>query len=312
MLHAHPRIAVPPETRFVVQVYDRRADFGDPRDAEVRRAVARFITKRRWSRFDDLGLERRSVTRVIVQAPPTVGSMVGAVLRSYAERFGKPRWGDKRPAHIERIDEILRLFPDAQIVHIIRDGRDCVASLLRMPWWEHGSVGAVHKWVEAMRLGARARRRLGPDQYHELRYEDLVVRPDVILRELCEFLGEDFSTDMLEPHEIADEAVPDRKHWHERTSRPVDDAAIQRWQDQLPADVLALMEFVGHRRLRRHGYGLSNRRPRVPPPGLLWLYVRYAAKRRAWLERRRLNDHVVRVRYRHPVAYTPQQPDGWA
>ncbi len=55
------------------------------------------------------------------------------MLRAYADRFGKVRWGDKRPAYRHSIWVIQRLFPDAQFIHLVRDGRDCVASMERMP-----------------------------------------------------------------------------------------------------------------------------------------------------------------------------------
>ena len=37
----------------------------------------------------------------------------------------------------QEVDVLLRLFPDAQIVHIVRDGRANVASLKKMPWWPY-------------------------------------------------------------------------------------------------------------------------------------------------------------------------------
>src|SRR4051812_46854361 len=122
MLHAHPRIAIPPETRFVVPAYYRRREFGNLADPERRRALARWITGTRGLRFRDLGLDAESVQRDIVSAPPTMGSALSAVFAAYARRFDKVRWGDKRPAYFAHLDEVLRLFPTAQIVSIVRDG----------------------------------------------------------------------------------------------------------------------------------------------------------------------------------------------
>ncbi|GHD53924.1 hypothetical protein GCM10010317_037380 [Streptomyces mirabilis] len=72
----------------------------------------------------------------ITDGPPTLGSALGSALgialRAYAEEHGKVRRGDKRPAYALHVAEIQRLFPDAQFVHLVRDGRGCVASLLRM------------------------------------------------------------------------------------------------------------------------------------------------------------------------------------
>src|SRR5215475_1669200 len=133
MLHAHPRIAIPPETRFLLTAYRRRHEYGDLTIAENREKLANFVTGKGTS-FGDLGLDRAATVAEIVAGPPTLGSAMGIVFRAYARRFDKPRWGDKRPAYLLNLDVLLRMFPDAQVIHIIRDGRDCVASMREAPW----------------------------------------------------------------------------------------------------------------------------------------------------------------------------------
>jgi hypothetical protein len=123
MLHAHRRIAIPPETRFVLSGYRQRRSFGDLREPAPREALARWIVDRRQTRFADLGLDAEQVAARIIAGRGTLGSAFGTVFQAYAERFGKPRWGDKRPAYLQNLDVITRLFPDAQIVNLIRDGR---------------------------------------------------------------------------------------------------------------------------------------------------------------------------------------------
>ena len=124
MLHAHPRIAIPPETRFTLAVYGERRDFGDLEVEANRRALARRIVDRRDTRFCDLGLDAEDIVERIAAGPGTLGSALGTVFQRYAARFGKPRWGDKRPAYLHNVDILLRLFPDAQFINIVRDGRD--------------------------------------------------------------------------------------------------------------------------------------------------------------------------------------------
>jgi hypothetical protein len=84
------------------------------------------------------------------------------VFQRYAARFDKPRWGDKRPAYIQNLDVILRLFPDAQIVNIVRDGRDCVASLKEMSWHRQDLYATIAAWARAVDEARRAARRLTP------------------------------------------------------------------------------------------------------------------------------------------------------
>ena len=103
MLHAHPRIAIPPETRFVLESYRRRRDFGDLTDPGRRRALAEWITRGRGRYFADLGLDPDGVIEEIVAEAGTLGTALGVVFRAYARRFGKPRWGDKRPAYVRNL-----------------------------------------------------------------------------------------------------------------------------------------------------------------------------------------------------------------
>src|SRR4051794_22219186 len=73
MMHAHPRIAMPPETRFLIPAYRNRADFGDLRIPENRRRLAVEMTEDP-GRFHELKLDRDEIIDKIVAGPPTIGS----------------------------------------------------------------------------------------------------------------------------------------------------------------------------------------------------------------------------------------------
>ena len=55
MIHAHPRLAMPPENRFMMSIYLRRAEFGDLRDDENVEAFGEALTAQ-GTRIMDLGL----------------------------------------------------------------------------------------------------------------------------------------------------------------------------------------------------------------------------------------------------------------
>ena len=302
MLHSHPRTAIPPENRFVFPVYARRLRFGDLRLRRNRDRVASFIINRRWTRLEHLGVEPDDLRRRVRQADPTIGSLLATVFEAYAARFDKPRWGDKRPAYIDQLDMVLRLFPDAQIIHIIRDGRDCVSSLKHMPWWRRSTYAAIRTWVDAIDNGARARAALAADQYIEVRYEDLVADPEPELRRVTAWLGEDFDPAMLEPHRVSRVAVPEGKTWHRNTRREVNASAVRRWASDLAPWELRLMEAVAGDRLRQYGYELSHGSRPTPPPVHLARYTHEVLRRRLWSARRRRHDRITQRRYGWPVA----------
>lgn len=298
MLHAHPRIAIPPETRFVLTAYRSRNSYGDLRREANRRALALDITGNRRTLFYDLGLDAQQVVAEVASGPPTLGSVFGTIFRAYARRFGKPRWGDKRPGYYQCIPGLLRMFPDAQIVHLIRDGRDCVASLKSMPWARQDIYEAISTWTEAIDSCRRAARRMPPDAYAELRYERLVADPDGQLRELCDFLGEDYDQAMTQPHKVAD-SIPERKTWHAGNRRPITPAPSGTWRGRLDSSEVSLCERVMGRRLRELGYDLSG----APRPAAVHLarYSRVAVLRSGAAAKRAAGDRLERARERGPV-----------
>jgi sulfotransferase family protein len=300
MLHAHPRIAIPPETRFVLTSYEARNSFGDLREESSRRALATSIVGERSTLFYDLGLDAGDVLDEIVAGPPTLGSAIGIVFRAYARRFDKPRWGDKRPGYYQFIPALLRLFPDAQFVHLIRDGRDCVASLQAMPWFTQDFYAAVCTWIEAIDSGRRAARRLPPGTYFELRYEQLVADPGVRLEELCAFLGEEYHPAMAEPHRIAGSTLPERQIWHAETQRAVTAAPSGTWRERLKPWEIAVCEAAMGGRLRALGYEVTGAGGR-PSAAHLARYARSAGLHRGAAFKRRMRDHLERRREAGPV-----------
>ena len=119
---------------------------------------------------------------------------------------GSARYGDKYPPYCADVPELAALFPEAQFIHIIRDGRDVVSSLARTRaanrGWRRGpdipEVGSlVSDWASFVLSARRAGRALAPGRYHELRYEHLLADPVPTLRTTLSFLGEQIDDEMI-------------------------------------------------------------------------------------------------------------------
>ena len=299
MLHSHPRIAVPTETKFVLPAYTRRCEFGDLAVSENRRALADWITRDRSTKFRNLGLDAAETADEIVAGPPTLGSAVGTVFRAYACRFGKPRWGDKRPSYFRYAAPLLRMFPDAQFVHLVRDGRDCVASLLEMPWYDQDIYHAISAWREAVDRGRRLAGRLGPDSYYEMQYERLVADPVDELTRLCGFLGEDFDPAMTHPAGVAKRTVPERKKWHGRTKDAVTTTRVGSWAQRLHSWEISLAEAAFGERLAEYGYEPSGL-PK-PPASHLARFTKINTHRRMAASKDALRERWRRHHEPNPV-----------
>jgi len=124
---------------------------------------------------------------------------------AYAQQRGKPRWADKTPLYALHLDFIDALYPDCQVVHVIRDGRDVVASH-RDRWGYVAAVKAIDKWPRFVTKARAFGRTMPSDRYMEVRYENLVGNTEITLRKLLDFLGEPWDAAVLNhedsPHEV--------------------------------------------------------------------------------------------------------------
>jgi hypothetical protein len=297
MLHAHPRIAIPPETRFLLGMYQHRARYGDLSAEQNRRKLATAITGRRATHFRDLHVDADKVVERIVEGPPTLGSAFAAVWEEFAAARDKPRWGEKRPAYCLWTGALQRLFPDAQFVGIVRDPRSCVASLLKTTWWKGGFERALTAWVRADWYMRRFARTAAADTYFQLQYEELVVDQQVHLERLCTFLGEEFDESMLDHTEAAADIVPKRAAHHVLAHGEVDPSRIEAWRAVLTPEQVGLIERVCRRRMQHYGYAPSG--VGVRPPRELSTSFAKCLARAEWTHRMALLRDV-RQRRRDP------------
>jgi hypothetical protein len=307
MLNSHPEMAIPHETRILIDGYRRRAEWGDLRDPENRRRVARWVVERQVSRYRQLTEDPDDLVERMVAAAPTIGSVLGAGFRLYADRNGKPRWGEKRPSLVLNLDAAFAMFPDAQYVNIVRDPRAVVASIRKVGrrhgWGAHGIPGGTDTWERSVRAADRWRRRLPDDRFLEVQYEHLVADPAAVLGRIVAFLGLDAAglDAMLRHHETAD--IQSRT-LHALVSKPVTAERLRAWEQALRPREIAFVESVLGDWMRRYGYEPVSAGVTVPP-GLRRRYRRRRSEMRREAARRSLRERWLRVKYRRPVAVQP-------
>ncbi len=104
-----------------------------------------------------------------------------------AERAGKRRWVEKTPGNVLHLEAILRTWPAAQLIHLIRDPRDAYAS------WKKNRKHDVARFIsDVLAIEAALGEQLGAasPSYCEVHYRDLVLEPARTMREVMAFLGE--------------------------------------------------------------------------------------------------------------------------
>jgi hypothetical protein len=287
MCESHPDMAVAPESGWLLTALPARVEaFSAARFVEQIYADEQF---RRW------GVSRAAVELSFHATPPrTYVDAVRHVYTLWAAQRGRSRYGDKTADHVRGLDVLTALFPEARVVHVVRDGRDVAASFLELGWSDTIEHAALH-WRQRVLQGRHARDLLGPVRYHELRYEDLVLQPEPTLRRLCEAIALPFHPGMLDHQQAAagvarGEPPANRNRYLRRPVMP----GLRDWRRDLPAAAVDRFEVVAADALVELDYEL-----RTPPAQNKALGTRLAA-RRQWLtwHTQRLNPRSRRSRRR--------------
>lgn len=194
LLSVHPQIASFPESHFFTRTVGvGNGIFG----------IALPGTKRRLYRYlDEIG------HRELRQLIPFLSFSIKNYTKSFVDildtltiNSGKNCWLEKTPRHLHFINTIEKYVSGAKFIHMVRNGKDVVASLYeithRHPWRWGGPRGikrCVLRWNKDAKI---TRQYLNRKNHLIVKYEVLTEKLQESLENICKFIGVDFQEDVL-------------------------------------------------------------------------------------------------------------------
>lgn len=255
ILSRHSAVAVPPETSFFQRTYDRRFLFSLSNffGRDRRGAMVDFLFTN--SRFLDLGLSKTSVLEKFGKYPVAYKFLFRSFLQVFAKMQGKNRIIEKTPIHLEYVDTILSWYPDAKIVHIIRDGRDVSASLMQVAWTHKNLDHHAAYWAWCVRTARKLEHKY-PKNFYTVKFEELISAPKKTIRSVCEFLGLEFEASMLDTG-VKVATVPEwEREWKDASLSKPNSSKLAKWKT-MDQRVVANIEQLISTELQEYNYPLA-------------------------------------------------------
>ena len=198
---------------------------------------------------------------------------------------------EQTPEYVQCWEEILRVFPDASFLHVVRDPRSVFSSFrsAAKSWadpmrFTTDPLEAAEEWVREVESGRRIAE--ATDRYLEISYEDLRGNPVEQLGRILESLG--LSADAAFLEKAVETCSIDRM----KKSSGVAPGGFFRkgqvagWREELSRGEIRMIEHVAGDLMRELGYDLVNRPPVPAPVRLRWRRFRRrradAFRRWAW------------------------------
>jgi hypothetical protein len=253
ILAGHSRIHIPPETWFIEDLV-RELPLASPLSPEqVARAVVIMTTHYRWPDLEIAAVDLRAWAEALES--PQLVDIINLVYRRQLEIHGKLRCGDKTPPYFRILPQLSIMYNEAKFIHLIRDGRDVAISNIDVGWYRYYDRRQF-PWTIAMQRRREYLRSPLAAKILEVRYEDLVVAPELTIGRICEFLGEKFEPGMLNWQSRVN-LVPERERSiHASLPRPLSREVVGIWQQKLSRWECFAVEACLHTDLCQLGYRL--------------------------------------------------------
>lgn len=169
---------------------------------EESRGFGRFYDKREF--VDNVDYYLGKLTQSRTSKEKWVREFAQKLFETYAKNSGSPcgYFVDDTPSNLLCMPELLQIFPNARIVHSIRDGRFVADSFVSRGWlrgsWELGLM----TWLARTETGRRLGVSLPAENYREFDFTNAFQDPTAYFTEVLDFLTLEMQPDFLRSFDI--------------------------------------------------------------------------------------------------------------
>lgn len=235
MLVAGGQIAIPPETQIIHKLPLKfNTSSGLSWENRVRLIITSFESHPNFPLWQVNLADAFQKALALPDSERSLARIINEVYFTYAaQAFPEAKvWGDQSPIHTFYLPYINKVFPRARYMHLLRDGRDVVSSMVT----RHGDdylFEAVLRWKTSLKRINGFQKELKPERYIEVRYENLVREPEHTLQMVCKFIGINYTQRMLDYWKLPTTIEHKYKPFHENLGKPVFDSSIGKWRERL-------------------------------------------------------------------------------
>jgi len=287
LMRDYLNVAFGTESQFIIHYYNRLPMYGDLNDDGNLRALVEHILRERWfERCGKWGFAT-DVDAVFADVKSrTYRGVLDATFGQLAKHFGHTRWGDKTPEYTHHLATIGELFPDAQYIHMVRDGRDVALSVSNRYWGHKNVYCAAHEWKHEVSQVDAFTDTLRGDQVIEISYEGLLANPVDTFAKIVGFLEIDDSKGTLR-HRIENELPGDLNRGN-----------FDKWKTQWSQQQQLSFERIACDVLARHGYDTILEEPDANDNPLKKLYWHADNRVRKWMYADYWKDNLYKAKLR--------------
>lgn len=262
LLNANKGVFIPPESDFIARAYPFYGHRNNFSESDYYHLSNLFIktSQKAWKMDVDF------LSNILIkQRPETFKEVNSVIYNSFLSKnhFENDRWGIKRPVLIASIDILRKVFPNAKVIHIVRDGRDVFLSYnsahkMGQKFGPKNLLTCALYWVDALR-----RINVSPNDFIiEIRYEDLILNTNNTMREICNFINVEYDNDCINkyidsPKNLILISNEHKNTIHKKINDGISKNNIFKYKSKIGIFEKAIFELLAGEYLHKYNYGLD-------------------------------------------------------
>ncbi len=271
ILAAADGLASAPETHFFTHCLPELspAEAGNALSSGEVKAVLQRLREKPHINLD---ADDASIAALAAAGKATPAVLLDCIMKQLiGNRPGIRRWIEKTPRHGTRLDVIRACYPQAPIIHVVRDPRDVVSSEVNPQTYaselehERAIIRKAHEWCAQITAELCAANI--DSNILTIRYEDLIATPETTCRRVFAFIEEPWRSDYLVTFSNAyDSVITSWEDAHKQLAAA--GALIDRrgiWRERMPVRYARLVERLAWSHMKKLGYRSCD------PPAVAWV-----------------------------------------
>jgi hypothetical protein len=250
LLDAHPKINIPLECAFAIQLAPKYGKYNYWDEKKLRsfyNDLLEFPMFHFWI-VDSEKLKTDLLSCVGAYSYSVICKFVYLNYKSFFEKDEIQLIGDKNPSYSLYTDKLIELFPEAKFIHITRDYRDNAISMIRAKFESPVYSSLAYRW-KYFNQKIDKQKNLTPNRFYTIKYEDLVTDPVHYSKEICDFLGVEFSENMIHYREKINDMLaiyPSEliNKYHKSLLNPINNEKNYNWKKTMTAGQVKTCDMV--------------------------------------------------------------------
>lgn len=266
MLTCHSSIIIPPESHFFLWLEERYCNW------DFKNKLDLFLNDLYNStKFETWKLKREDLKSFLIESKAeSYEAIISNIYLFYGIFHNKENityWGDKNKLWKEKLPKIIKYYPKAKFIHLVRDGRDVACSFKELSKNKSASIYAPKLPNEISEIADRWNLNLdsilrflnGEEKinFHTLRYEDLIMETEKELINICNYLELPFDHNMINYVELNKREVYEPIEfldWKAKLKSLPDKSNIGKYKNALSPEELEIFEKIAKTNLKRFNY----------------------------------------------------------